>query len=82
MQKTLWEIFSGGQVPYGNVTANDLSEAISNGLRLPVPSAVVCPLSMQSLMQQVSHVIFFYLKFSAGMMTHKTGQISKLFIFG
>eukprot|EP01134_Creolimax_fragrantissima_P003639 CFRG3639T1 len=46
----LWEIFTGGKIPYENVDTQNLFSAIDNGLRLKKPDC--CPDSIYNIMVQ------------------------------
>ena len=39
---TCWEIFSGGKVPYAEVTLNEIPKLLADGYRLEKPSNDAC----------------------------------------
>ena len=39
---TVWEIFSGGKMPYGGLSPMSLPKMLGEGMRLDKPSSLAC----------------------------------------
>ena len=59
---TCWEIFSGGKVPYSELTVRDIPKQLTDGYRLEKPSNDACSEEMLASYTMLTEEVNNYLR--------------------